>query len=496
MKTLGQLLTALDPSAAAYDLPVEGIAYDSRRVRAGYVFFAFPGKLKDGREFATQAVASGAVAVVSETGALEGFPAPWIQVPHGRRALAEMSRRFYDCPDRKIRLTGVTGTNGKTTTAYVIDQCLRALGRRTGMVGTVEYRVLDEVRPAVNTTPESLDLAGIFSEVAAGGGSDCTLEVSSHALELGRVYGFDFHTAVFSNLTRDHLDFHESMERYFAAKCMLFKGAGGAPPRFAVINTDDDWGRKIEVEPKTEVLTYGLKEGAAIRAIEVETGIEGLRFVIDCPDGRYPVISKLTGVMNVYNLLAAFSSLLALDIGAEQAAGAVSLCPGAPGRFERVDLGQPFLVVVDYAHTDDALRNVIRAARKLTRSRVITMFGCGGDRDKDKRPMMGKAAAELSDFVVVTSDNPRSEDPLKIINDIRVGVQKCETPFDVIPDRRDAIRKAIAEARPGDVVILAGKGHEDYQVLGSGTIHFDDREVAGEILGSLGYRRKGVGDAN
>ncbi len=286
------------------------------------------------------------------------------------------------------------------------------------------------------------------------------------------------------------------MDRYFAAKCLLFKGAGGAPPRFAVINTDDEWGRKIEVEPETEMLTYGLKAGSAIRAIEVETGIEGLRFVIERQGERYPVTSKLTGVMNVYNLLAAFSSLLALDIGAEQAAEAVRLCPGAPGRFERVDFGQPFLVVVDYAHTDDALRNVIRAARRLTQSRVITMFGCGGDRDKDKRPLMGKAAAELSDYVVVTSDNPRSEDPLRIINDIRVGVQKCETPFDVIPDRREAIRRTIAEARPGDVVILAGKGHENYQVLGSGKIHFDDREIAGEILASLGYRRIRGGNAN
>ncbi len=496
MKTLGQILATTDPGAVARDLGVEGIEYDSRRVEPGFVFFAFPGKFEDGRKFAAQAVEKGAVAVVSETGGPEGFPVPWIQVPHGRKALAEMARRFFDCPDQKIRLTGVTGTNGKTTTAYVIDQCLRALGRRTGMVGTVEYRVLDEVRPAVNTTPESLDLARIFSEVAAGGGTDCTLEVSSHALALGRVHGFDFHTAIFSNLTRDHLDFHETMEEYFAAKCLLFKGAGGKAPRFAAINRDDDWGRRIEAAPGTEMLTYGLKEGSAVRAIEVATGIEGLRFVIEWQGGRFSVTSKLTGVMNVYNLLAAFTSLLALEIDAGDAAAAVSNCPGAPGRFERVDFGQPFLVVVDYAHTDDALRNVIQAARRLTRARVITMFGCGGDRDKEKRPLMGKAAAELSDFVVVTSDNPRSEDPLKIINDIRVGVQKCETRFDVIPDRREAIRRTMAEARPGDVVILAGKGHENYQVLGSGTIHFDDREVAGEILASLGYRRNGSGDAN
>jgi UDP-N-acetylmuramoyl-L-alanyl-D-glutamate--2,6-diaminopimelate ligase len=494
VKTLGELLDGISIDGAAGGLPVTGIEYDSRRVEPGSVFFALPGSRQDGRAFAAQAVEKGAVAVVSESAAPAEFPATWIQVEHGRRALATMARRFFDYPDRRIRLTGITGTNGKTTTAYVMDQCLRALGRATGMVGTVEYRVLDAIRPAVNTTPESLDLARIFAEVAAGGGSDCTLEVSSHALELGRVYGFDFHTAIFTNLTRDHLDFHDTMERYFAAKQMLFHGAGGAPPRFAAINRDDEWGRRIQTAPGVELLSYGLNQGAAIRAVEVETGLEGLRFVIEHEARRLAVASRLTGVMNVYNLLAAFAGLIAAGIGAEQAAEAVSRRPGAPGRFERVDMGQPFLVVVDYAHTDDALRNVIQAARRLTKSRVITLFGCGGDRDRTKRPVMGRAAAELSDFVIVTSDNPRSEDPLLVINDILVGIQKCDTPFEVLADRREAIRRAIGEARPGDVVILAGKGHESYQVLPSGTIHFDDREAAGEILAALGYRRAGASD--
>lgn len=491
MKTIGELIPAqpLPPEVRA--LPVAGIEYDSRKVGPGSVFFAFPGSRQDGCAFAVQAVERGAVAVVSESDPPEALAAPWIQVPHGRRALAEMARRFFDCPDRKIRLTGVTGTNGKTTTAYLIDQCLRALGRKTGMVGTVEYRVLDEVRPAVNTTPESVDLVRIFAEVAAGGGTDCSLEVSSHALALGRVHGLDFHTAVFSNLTRDHLDFHETMEDYFAAKCMLFEGAGGKPPRYAAINADDEWGRKIPIANDTEALPYGLAEGAAIRAVNVETGIGGLSFTINWRGAGYAVQSSLTGVMNVYNLTAAFAALITLDVEPAQAAEVLSQCPGAPGRFQRVDLGQPFMVAVDYAHTDDALRNVIQAARKLTSARVITVFGCGGDRDRKKRPLMGRAAAELSDYVVVTSDNPRSEDPLLIINDILVGVQKCDTPFDVLPDRREAIRKAISEARPGDVVILAGKGHENYQVLNQGTIHFDDREVAEEILAGMGYGRAG-----
>lgn len=496
MKTLGELLETVAMDKAVGLLPVLGIEYDSRRVQPGSVFFAFSGSRKDGREFAMEAVGKGAVAIVSESGAPPSFPAAWIQVEHGRRALAEMARRFHDYPDRKIRLTGITGTNGKTTTAYVIDQCLRGLGHRTGMIGTVEYRVLDETRAAVNTTPESLDLARIFADVAAGSGTDCTIEVSSHALELGRVHGFDFHTAIFTNLTRDHLDFHRTMERYFAAKQMLFEGAGGAPPRFAAINADDEWGRQIHTGPGVERLDYGLNEGASIRAVGVETGLAGLRFAVEYGARRLAVESKLTGVMNVYNLLASFAGLLALGIDAEQAAGAISRCPGAPGRFERIDRGQPFLVVVDYAHTDDALRNVIQAARKLTRSRVITMFGCGGDRDRTKRPVMGRAAAELSDYVIVTSDNPRSEDPLLIINDILVGIQKRDTPFEVQADRREAIRMAIAAARPGDVVILAGKGHEPYQILPSGTIHFDDRETAGEILAALGYQRAGAGDAD
>ena len=491
MKTLGELFPAPPLPAEIRALAVSGLEYDSRRVQQGSVFFAFTGSRQDGREFALQAVERGASVVVSESAAPDGFPAPWIQVPHGRRALAEMARRFYDCPDHGVRLTGITGTNGKTTTAYLIDQCLRALGRKTGMVGTVEYRVLDEIRPAVNTTPESVDLVRIFAEVAAGGGTDCSLEVSSHALALGRVHGLDFHTAIFSNLTRDHLDFHETLEDYFAAKCMLFDGAGGAPPRFAAINADDEWGRRIPVSKVTEALSYGLKEGAAIRAMEVETGIGGLNFNINWRGDSYPVKSQLTGVMNVYNLTAAFAALVTLEVEPGQAAEVLGQCPGAPGRFQRVDCGQPFLVAVDYAHTDDALRNVIQAARKLTSGRVITMFGCGGDRDRKKRPMMGKAAAELSDYVVVTSDNPRSEDPLLIINDILVGVQKCDTRFDVAPDRREAIRKAIGEARPGEVVILAGKGHENYQVLKTATIHFDDREVAEETLASLGYSRAG-----
>ncbi len=494
MKTLGELLGTVPLEDAAARLPVAGIEYDSRRVAPGFVFFAFPGSRQDGRAFAAQAVEKGAIAVVSQSPAPAGFGAPWIQVPHGRRALAEMARRFFDSPDGKIRLTGITGTNGKTTTAYLIDQCLRALGRKTGMIGTVEFRVLDNVRPAVNTTPESLDLARMFAEVAAGGGTECTLEVSSHALELGRVHGFDFHTAIFTNFTRDHLDFHQTMERYFAAKQMLFQGAGGEPPKFAAINTDDESGKRIAIAEGTIVFSYGLDKGASIRAVDVTTGIDGLRFVIEYQGLSLTVSSRLAGVMNVYNLLASFAGLIALGIEPGQAAAALGRCSGAPGRFERVDRGQPFLTVVDYAHTDDALRNVIQTARRLTKSRVITLFGCGGDRDRTKRPLMGKAAAELSDYVVVTSDNPRSEDPLLIINDILVGVQKCDTPFEVQPDRREAIRRAIAQARPGDVVILAGKGHENYQILPSGSVHFDDREEAAEILDSLGYLQAGVRD--
>ncbi len=482
------LAAALPAEWAA--LRVSGLEYDSRRVQAGYLFFAFPGTRIDGRAFAAQAVEKGAVAILSESDAPSDFPAPWIKLIHGRQSLALMARRFYGKPDERIALTGITGTNGKTTTALAIDEMLRHHGKITGLVGTIVYRIGNEVRPAVNTTPESLDLVRLLAELEERGGSHCTLEVSSHALALGRVFGLSFHTAVFSNLTRDHLDFHGTMEEYFEAKQMLFDGAGGPPPKAAVINADDPWTRKLRVSGDTRLMTYGFEEGADLHVKAVDIGFRGI--VLDVEhDGRLTRIeSKLTGQFNVYNLLAAFGAGLTLGLEPAEAAEGLRDCIAVPGRFERVDEGQPFLVVVDYAHTDDALRNAIETARHLNPKRVITVFGCGGDRDRAKRPLMGETAAKLSDFVIVTSDNPRSEDPLAILNDALVGVRRTETRHLLEPDREAAIKKALEEAGPGDIVLIAGKGHETYQILGDKTIHFDDREVARNLLRSYGYRPK------
>lgn len=471
-------------------VPVRGLEYDSRRVEAGFLFFAFPGARADGREFAREALAKGAVAAVSELPAPQGFQGNWIQVEHGRQALAIAARNFYGAPDKTLKLTGVTGTNGKTTTTFLIDAVLHAAGMTTALLGTIEYRIAGQVRPAVNTTPESLDLYRLFNELEQAGGTHVTMEVSSHALTLGRVYGIPFHTAVFTNLTRDHLDFHHTMEDYFAAKCMLFAPQGAPAPEWAVINSDDEYGRQIGALANT--LRYGFAAGADLVGSSLEMNFEGLRMTVEYRGEQVQLTSPLVGKFNAYNILAACGTALSYGLDWGTIAQAVRSAPRVPGRFESVQQGQPFLIVVDYAHTDDALRNVISVARELRPKRVITLFGCGGDRDRSKRPLMAQAAAQLSDYVVLTSDNPRSEDPLAIMNDALVGLRRFDTPHTLEPDRARAIRAVLTEARAGDIVILAGKGHETYQILKDRVIHFDDREVAREVLRELGYKGDGV----
>lgn len=489
---LGQVLAGvrlkspISPELAS--TPVEGLEYDSRRVGAGFLFFAFPGSRVDGRAFALDAVTLGAVAIVSESPAPENWHTPWIQVEHGRQALALAARNFYNRPDERLELTGLTGTNGKTTTAYLVDSVLRAAGKTTGLIGTIEYHLASRVLKAVNTTPESLDLHRLFAELEQAGGTHVTMEVSSHALALGRVYGLRFHTCVFTNLSRDHLDFHRTMEAYFAAKESLFHGAGGPPPPFAVINRDDAYGRRLAIPPATEIYWYGLGQDAQVRARHVSSGFQGLRFEVQAGKVRFPVESPLIGKINVYNILAACATGLSYGITPEVISRGIAALKTVPGRFERVDEGQPFIVAVDFAHTDDALRNTLAMARGLAPKRIITLFGCGGDRDRTKRPLMGQVAGELSDFVVLTSDNPRSEDPLDIMNDALVGIRRTDVAHVIEPDRTAAITRAIKEAGPGDIVLLAGKGHETYQVLKDRTIHFDDREVAREVLRSFGYK--------
>lgn len=501
---LGEVLSGVrlpvKPSAELAALRIAGIEYDSRRVGRDFLFFAFPGSRVDGRQFAQDALARGACAVASELPAPAGnaeLAARWIQVEHGRQALAMAARNFHGQPDERVQFTGITGTNGKTTTAYLIDAILRAAGNLTAMIGTIEYRIGGEVRKAANTTPESLDVMRLAAELEQAGGRFparyLTMEVSSHALALARVHGMRFHTAVFTNLTRDHLDFHHTMEEYAAAKRRLFAPTDSPAPEWAILNADDPASKGMAPAKPNQVVWYGVGNGADLRAENIRSSFDGLHFDIVYQEKRQAIESPLVGRINVANILAAAGAGLSYGLDLGVIAAGIRVCPPVPGRFERVDCGQPFLVVVDYAHTDDALRNVIQVARELTSQqakpgRVITLFGCGGDRDRTKRPLMGMAAAELSDLVVLTSDNPRSEDPLDIMNDAMVGLRRFDTPSVAEPDRGKAVQRALEEAKPGDVVLLAGKGHETYQILKDRTIDFDDRETARQVLGSLGYR--------
>lgn len=488
--SLAEVLRGLpisSPGASNPNWSVAGLTYDSRTVEPGYLFFAFEGANVDGRRFAASAAERGAIAIVSASPAPHDAPVAWIHVRHGREALALAAGNFYQHPDHRLSLIGITGTNGKTTTSYLLDSILRRAGKTTALVGTIEYRLAGRPMPSVNTTPESLDLFRICIELERLGGTHLTMETSSHALALGRVHGIRFETAVFTNLTRDHLDFHGSMEEYFAAKQKLFTPPAAIPPRFAVVNYDDEYGRSLKLGADTEVFRYGLEDEADATAHRVQSDFEGLRFDVQFRGRSYPIQSPLAGQINVYNILAAWCAAYANGIDPQAIAEGISSCTAVPGRFERVTEGQPFLVVVDYAHTDDALRNTLRTARSLTSKRVITLFGCGGDRDRAKRPMMGSAAAAASDLVILTSDNPRSEDPIAIMDDALPGIERHGTRYIAEVDRATAIRRALEEAQPGDAVVLAGKGHETYQQLKQGKIPFDDREVARAALKELGY---------
>ena len=474
---------------------VTGVEYDSRRIKPGYVFVAMVGETSDGNGFIDDAIQSGAVAIVTDSPAetpREGVA--WALVPHGRRALAKISQNFYKRPAERIAVTGITGTNGKSTTAFLIESILTAAGRKSALIGTIEYRVAGKVYPAPHTTPEALELARLMSEALGQGATDAVMEVSSHALAQQRVFAIPFDVAVFTNLTRDHLDYHNTMDQYFASKRVLFEGCGTEAPRVAVTNLDDEYGARLadfSRKRSSTVLTYGWSRGD-FHADKPDITARGTRLDIITPKQKLAVFSPLIGRVNVYNILAAAAACFARDADAGSIARGVAALAYVPGRFQRVDCGQPFTVVVDYAHTDDALRNLTSLAREFVSrggagARVITLFGCGGDRDRAKRPLMGDAAGRGSDFVVLTSDNPRSEDPRAIINDALVGLQKSGVKYTVEPDRRKAIALAINEARPGDIVLLAGKGHEQVQTMQDGPHPFDDVEVAREVLKAAGF---------
>ncbi len=488
---LGELLRDLPVLKTGADLAAEisSLAYNSREVKPGTLFFAIRGEKADGHKYIPEALKRGATAVVSEREAPPELAGRWIQVPAIRRTLADSARVFFHHPEASLRIVGITGTNGKTTTSYLVESILNAAGIVTGTFGTIEYRLGDRVIEATNTTPESLDLISYFAELVQAGGTAAVMEVSSHALAQERVWGFHFAAAVFTNLTQDHLDYHRDFEGYFAAKRRLFEGLGGGPPDWAVINTDDSWGARLLELPYPHRLTYGLNAGAQVTPRRIEPGLKDTEAVIAIPGGEVKIVSPLVGRANLYNILAAVATGVAMGIAGSKIEEGIARLQAVPGRFERIDEGQPFLVVVDYAHTDDALKNVLKTAREITRNRLIVLFGCGGERDRTKRPRMGEAAGSLADFVVLTSDNPRGEDPLLIMADALVGLQRTGKPYIAEVDRGIAIHKALEEAREGDVVVLAGKGHETYQVLKEGKIDFDDRVVARRILSEMGYKK-------
>jgi len=490
MPDLEQLLSAV-PGArllGAGNPVVSGLAYDSRRVKPADLFFCVRGLKQDGTRFLPDAVARGAVAAVVETEELP-LPLPALLVPNVREAMPALSTAFYNHPTRRLRLVGVTGTNGKTTTTYLIEALARAAGRATGVIGTIEARINDEVIPGDRTTPEAPDLQSLFARMAdadRGQGVVAAMEVSSHALELGRTLGCEFDVGVFTNLTQDHLDFHPTMEDYFQAKARLFTEYPGRTdkPFTAVINTDDEYGRRLAERSAGRVLTYGVAGEAELRASGVEATATGLSFQVTAPEGRFPVTLRLGGLFNVYNSLAAMGAARALGLPWETIREALATAAGVPGRFESVETGRDFSVIVDYAHSPDGVENVLRAGRALRPERLVAVFGCGGDRDPLKRPIMGRLAAELADHVVVTSDNPRSEDPDAIIRQILEGIP-AGASVETEPDRGEAIRRAIQAARPGDLIVIAGKGHENYQIFADRTIHFDDREEARKALQGL-----------
>jgi UDP-N-acetylmuramoyl-L-alanyl-D-glutamate--2,6-diaminopimelate ligase len=494
---LGEVLagTQAEIPVAAEREKVSGIACDSRKAAPGFVFFALHGEREDGNKYVRDAIERGAIAIASEEAPPPDL-APgvaWIRVAFGRRSLAIAAANFFGHPANSLQLVAVTGTNGKTTTTSLIDSILRASGAKTGLFGTIVYRTPLGDYPAPNTTPESLDLQGFFGEIRDAGGTYAVLEASSHALVMDRLWGCHFQSAVFTNLTREHLDFHKNFEDYFAAKRRLFEGTGAGAPEVAVLNADDPYSARLMGLAKHTV-SYGMDHPADIAAKRFQLAFSGLTFLAQTPNGKLQIQSPLVGRINVSNILAAIGAAQAAGMSNETIEAGIRQLENVPGRFERVDAGQPFLAIVDFAHTDDALENLIKTARELNpKGRVITLFGCGGGKDRGKRPVMGEAAGRLSDLTVLTNDNPRQEDPLKIISDIVVGLQKSNGKYLIEQDREKAIGMAFDEARAGDVVLLAGKGHEDYQILADRTLPWDDRKVARQELRKRGF--EGTGQA-
>ena len=495
--TVTHLLAALNGQVGiverhgVLDRSVTSVTDDSRAVGSGSLFVAVKGERVDGHRYVTQAIESGAVAIIGQE-SVEHQSLPFVKVADSRKALGLIGSRFHGDPSARLMMIGVTGTNGKTTTTYLCKALLEGMGRQVGLIGTVAYQIGAETIPASHTTPGALELQGLLARMCQAHMDSVVMEVSSHALAMDRTAGCEYDVAVFTNLTQDHLDYHRTMEEYFNAKRRLFTtlGQGKKTGQRAIINMDDPRGAQVRAACRVPVWGFALKNRADVQAENVRLSMGGSTFTAVTPAGSFPVESPLVGEHNVYNLLGAIGIALHTGATGDQVRTAVAALTNVPGRFERVSAGQDFTVVVDYAHTEDALVRLLTAAQALKTHRIITVFGCGGDRDRGKRPKMGRVAVEYSDVVVLTSDNPRTEDPMAILREVEDGVRealkaRAHVEYHLVADRREAIAAAVRLARAGDIVLIAGKGHEDYQILGTKKVHFDDREVAREAIQQL-----------
>ena len=491
MKTLKDIISTLDVQQVQGDqnVSIQDITADSRAVKLNSLFIALDGATVDGHNYIDKAVAAGAVAVIVSKPVTVPDDVCVITVSDTRQAMMVCVPYFFDYPANRMRMVGVTGTNGKTTTTHMIRHILKAQGHKVGVIGTVHIMIGDTSYPIHNTTPDVVDLQHILHQMVQENVEYCVMEVSSHALALGRVSGVEFDTAVFTNLTQDHLDFHKTFENYLAAKCKLFEQVSASNQvkdnKGAVINIDDSYGHRVMEKTTAPTITYSTLGKGTLNASDVHMSTKNSQYTVNYKGESYPVSMNTTGLFNVYNTLAAIGACLQEGISMEAIDTALKTFSSVPGRFELIEEGQDFAVVVDYAHTPDGLQNILETAKVIKENRIIIVFGCGGDRDATKRPIMGRIAAEYGDKIYVTSDNPRTEDPVQIVKDVEVGVKEAlrdGTSYEVIVDRREAINHAIHDAKAGDIVIIAGKGHENYQILKNETIHFDDREEARKAL--------------
>lgn len=487
---LRQLIKSIEPlgnEPVTCDFEVRGVSCNSKDVGEDFVFVAIKGNRQDGSRFIDEALSAGARAIVvqgrNNAKARNFKNAAFIRVKDARSTLANLAVEFYGDPSSKVKVVGITGTNGKTTIAYLIEALVKEASLSAGVIGTINYRFKNKIIPSKNTTPGPVDLQSMLAEMKKQGIDYAVMEVSSHALEQDRTLGINFSSAIFTNLTQDHLDYHKTLRRYFLAKAKLFRNLRSGS--FAVLNNDDKYSRQLKKMTRARIITYGIENDSDVMARNIRYSVNCTEFLLKAPGARLNFKIQLIGKHNIYNVLSAIAWAIKEGIDIKVIKSAVEKFSLVPGRLERVDFAGDFSVFVDYAHTEDALKNIMQALRHLARKRIIVVFGCGGERDRTKRPKMGKVVTELADYAIITSDNPRSEDPLDIIREVKKGIRRKN--YCVIPERRQAIEKSLSLAEAGDIVLLAGKGHENYQILKDRTVHFDDREVAAECLRSLNY---------